>query len=106
MVRGTVEARGGAAFRIGAGGEIACVESGGDARDVGLERQHLQIELQLDVFVERRGHAVGSLHGRDGGGGFAGDFQAALDLGNVFEIFVDAVAVSGADVLFESAGVL
>jgi hypothetical protein len=28
-----------------------------DARDIGLERQHLQIEHQLDVFPERRGHA-------------------------------------------------
>ena len=41
-----------AAFRVRAGGEVACVEHRGDAGDVCAERQREQVELQLDVLVE------------------------------------------------------
>ena len=55
-------------FRIRPAGEVAREEQRADAGDVGLERQREQIELQLDVLVERLRHAHrhGDVLGRHG----------------------------------------
>ncbi len=42
-----------AALGVDFGAEIAREHHRCDARDVGLEREHLQVEQQLDVLVER-----------------------------------------------------
>ena len=60
VVRAAVETDRWSAFRIRAAGEIARIEHGRDAGDVGLEGERQQVELQLDVLVERLGNAVRS----------------------------------------------
>ncbi len=45
-------------------GEIARVEHRGDARDVRLQGEREQVELDLDVLVERLRHAVRHVHAR------------------------------------------
>ena len=72
MMRPAVEADADAAVReelalrerVAAAGQVARAEQRRHARDVGLERQRRQIELQLDVFVELLGHAGRQIHRR------------------------------------------
>ena len=69
VVRGHVEALAHAALRIHRQARIARVHHRRDARDLGAERQHLQVEHDLEVLVERLGHAdrrFGQLRGRSG----------------------------------------
>ena len=67
-------------------------------RDVGLERQGQQVELQLDVLVERlrdpdrHGHV-----GRGDRGRLHRDLQPALDLAHVLGIVVQTRLVGRAD---------
>ena len=65
-----------------------------DARDVRLERQRQQIELQLDVFVEGLRHADRHAHiGRRDGRSLHGNLQAPLDLADVLRIVVEPRAI-------------
>ncbi len=90
VVRDAVEPVVHSAFRIGARRQIAGVEHGGNARDVGLERQPLQVEVQLHVLVERfrdagRDHDAFGVHGT---GGLLSQRQPALDLADVGFVFI------------------
>ena len=57
VVRDGMMRIGDADLRIGTAGVLARHHEGADARDVGLERQRLKVEQQLDILLERRGHA-------------------------------------------------
>ena len=72
------------ALRVGPAGQVAREEQRADAGDVGLERQRQQVELQLDVLVERLRHADrhGHVCGRDRRR-LHRDLQPALDLAHV-----------------------
>src|ERR1700759_2020747 len=104
-MRAAVEAESGnVAGGIGAAGKIAGVKNGRNACDIALERQHLQIEVQFDVFVERFRNA-GRNHdafARLGAGGFLGDVEAALDFANVVGVFIETGAVAGSEILLEA----
>ena len=52
VVRGDVEAVANAALRVDRAAGVARIHHGGDARDLGAEGQHLQVEHDLEVFVE------------------------------------------------------
>ena len=76
--------RGRFALGIRPAGEVAGKQQRADARDVGLEGQRQQIELQLDVFVEGLRHADRHGHiGRRDGRGLHRNLQPALDLADV-----------------------
>ena len=59
VVRRAVEAAALAALRVTARGQIAGEQNRGDAGDIRLERQPLQIEMQLHVLIEGFRHACG-----------------------------------------------
>ncbi len=86
------------AFRVRPAGEVAREEQRADSRDVGLECQREQVELQLDVLVEglRYAHRHRHVFRRDGRG-LHRNLQATLDLANVGRVVVEPLAVGGAD---------
>ena len=100
VMRHAVEAGGRCrAFRVRPAGEVAREEQRADARDVGLERQREQVELQLDVLVEGLRHAHRHRHVfRRDGRGLHRNLQATLDLADVGRVVVEPLAVGGADV--------
>ena len=62
VVRARVVRRPHAGLGIRAQADVAGDHQRRHARDVALERERLQIEVQLDVLVERLGHAERHLH--------------------------------------------
>src|SRR5206468_2525966 len=94
------------ALRKRARRQIAPVEDCRDPCNIALKRQREQIELELDVFVKRSGHPVGESARRSRSGGSACDFQPPLDLANILEIRIDAIAIACADVSLEARNVL
>jgi hypothetical protein len=100
VVRHTVEA-GVRRFagRVGAPGQVAREQQRADARDVSLERQRQQIELQLDVLVERLRHThrhfdVLWRNRRC----LDGNLQAPLDLLHLLRVFVEPQTIARAQV--------
>ena len=74
-----------------------------DARDVSLERQHLEIEHQLRVIGERRGDAHRTIQvGRRVVHRTAlGALNLPLDLADALEVLIDANAIGSAHALLE-----
>ena len=106
VVRRRVEAGGDAALRIDAARRVAAHLEREDARGVRRERQHLQVEHQLDVLVERVGHADRRLRqlARLAAGVVGLDLlDAALDLAHVVEVARQARAVGGAELACSAA---
>ena len=64
------------------------------ARDVALERERLQIEVQLDVLVERLRDPERHVHGRRLTGDLRRDLQPALHLADRLEVIVQARTVA------------
>ena len=107
VVRPAVEADAGAAIReqlalrerIDAAREIACAEQRRHARDVRLERERDQIEVQLDVLVELLRHSrwqvdLGHVARRLGG-----KLDAPLDFANLVGVLVDGLAIRRSELL-------
>ncbi len=96
-MRRRMEALRDAALRVDPARRVAAHLEREHARDVGLEGQRLQVEHQLDVLVERVGHARGRA------GQFAGfarvvagldALDAPLDLAHVLEILLHPLAIA------------
>ena len=68
-----------------------------DARDVGLERERLQVEHQLDVFLERLGHAHRLFGHREIAVGRLGFQDPLLDVADRVEILTQLHAVARAE---------
>ena len=80
-------------LRIGAGAAFARQLKGDDAGHVGAQREHLQVEHQLDVIFPLFGHAGRTLRAsaaRRLAVLLLGLLDAALDLADRVEVFVDA----------------
>ena len=85
-----------AALRIDARRAVAADLEREDARDVGGERQRLQVEHQLDVLVERVGHAgrrAGQLARLAARVARLDALDAPLDLADVVEVLIEPRAV-------------
>ena len=84
---------------IGAAAVLAADHEADDPRQVRLPSQHLQVEHQLRVLVERGGHPQ---RGRDVGQRLVdlglGLLDAALDVAHRVEVLAELVAVAGAEV--------
>ena len=99
VVRSAVEARQRAAVRVVPGREVAGIQQRPDAGDVAAERERHQVELQLDVLVERFRHA--DRHGRFGrriDGRFLGNLKPPFDFAHVLGVLVEPRLVRRADV--------
>ena len=96
VVRGGVEAVANAAAGIRRAAGIARVHHRRDAGDLRLVREHLQVEHQLDVILERLGHADGRFGNvrRRSADCSVGLLDAALDFADVVEILAEAGAVA------------
>src|SRR5262249_27819190 len=82
------------AFRIRPAGEITGKEQCADSRDIRLESQREQTELQLDVFIERLRHTDGDSHvGWCDGRCLHCNLKPAFDLPNIFRILVKSLAI-------------
>src|SRR6516165_6738764 len=103
-----MEAAVGAAFRVTAGGQVARIQHSGNARDIGLEGQVLQVEVQFYVFVERFRHTRGHEHAFSGNGSgrLLGDIQTALQLADVVRVFVQFGPVVRREVLLKTVEAL
>ena len=86
-----------AALRIDAARRVAAHLEREHARDVRLERERLQIEHQLDVLVERVGHAgrrAGQLARLAAHVARFDLLNAPLDLAHVFEIALHPLPIA------------
>ena len=98
VMRATVERqRWRCAFRIDATGEVAREQQRADAGDIGLERQHLQVEQKFDIVLERARHAHGLIRNEDiAGGGLRFD-DALLYVADGIKVFAEFRAVLRAE---------
>ena len=97
VMRRRVEALGDAALRIDAARRVAAHLEREHARDVGLERERLQVEHQLDVLVERVGHAgrrAGQLARLAAHVARLDLLDAPLDLADVLEIALHPLPIA------------
>ena len=77
--------------------ELARHDHAADARDVGPEAEHLQIEHQLRVIVERRRHVHGTIGQLERVRALLlGVLNALLDVADGIEILAELAAVAGA----------
>ena len=99
MVRHRMVRLGHADLRIGARAALARELERDDARHVRLQRQHLQIEHQLDVLFPVGGHARRALERRQRRFGrlLLGALNAPLDLAHRVEVAVHPRAIAGAE---------
>src|SRR5688500_18652761 len=110
MVRSTMEAHArtavGEQWSLGEAvypaGQIACTQHGGDAGDVGLERQREQVVVEPDVLVEIFGNAGRKVDRRHFGRRLRGQLKASLDLANLFGVLVDGSAVCRAKIVLQT----
>src|SRR5262249_4262615 len=110
MVRSAVEAGTDAAVgeeialrvSVGARREIARAEQRRDARDVRAERQRRQIELQLDVLVERLGNAGRQRDFRNRRRRLRRELDPALDLADLVGVLADGAAIADAEIAREA----
>ena len=102
MMRRHMEPVAHAALRINGAAGVARIHHGGDARDVRLKRQSLQVEHDLEVVVERFGNAHGRIgHFQVFGRLVLGLLDAALDLAYVVQVIGHAGAVGSGQLLVE-----
>ena len=89
---------GNADFAIGVLAAFAAVHHGDDAREVALQRENLQVEHHLQIFLEEDGDA-GRLF--DHTGVFvvrlSGAFDALFDFADGVQVLVDLAAVGAAE---------
>ena len=95
-------------FRIGSVAGFASELERNDARDIALQRQHLQVEHQSRVVGISRRHTDGPIQIRQRivlrvGFGF---LNAAFDFADGFKILTDARAVGRSEVAFEAREIL
>src|ERR1051325_6846941 len=94
-----------AALREGAAPGIAAGLEGEDASHVGLEGEHLEVEHQLHVLLERIGHAdrrFGQLAlGAARVTGFD-ELDAPLELADVLEVLVEPLLVGRSELALEA----
>jgi len=97
-MRHAMETRGGRFARwISPARQVSREQQRAYARDVRLEGQSHQIELQLNVFIESLGHADRHTHiGGSNRRSLHGDVQPALNLAYVVRVVVDARAIGRA----------
>ena len=89
-----MERDGRAAFGVTANSEVASEEQRADPSDVCTERQGEQVELQLDVLVERfRNPDRDDGVGRRGSRCLCRDLQSPFDLAHVVRVLVEAQAI-------------
>src|SRR5690242_2617377 len=97
VMRTGVESGISATGRIVSVGQITCAEKRRDARNVRLKCQGRQVVLQLDVLVEGLRDSNRNGYRWKIGGCFSGDFEATLDLADVFGVLIETGAISGSD---------
>ena len=78
-------------------GEIATAEQRHHARDVGLEGQRGQVEVQLDMVVEVLRDAGRQRHFRHVVRRFRGDLEATFNLANFVRVLIDRPLVARAE---------
>ena len=103
MMRQPMMPFGDADFRIRAATQLLRQHEGADPRQIGLVGEHLQVQHQLRVLEERRGHRGGLLHE----GQFAralgfGGLEPELDVANGLQVVVEADAIGGPDALLRA----
>src|SRR5262249_17561284 len=102
-MRSAVEAqRRSLAFRVRAARQVARKQQRSDARDVRLESQRKQIELQFDVLIEGLWNTDRDAHiGRSHSRGLHCDLKSSLDFSNVVSVLIESFAIGRARLLFE-----
>ena len=103
VMRGRVVRAANTRLGVAAHADIVRVHQCGDARDVGLEGQHLHVPHQIDVLLKRFGHSERHLRFGRHVFGLHHVLQAALDLADVFEVLVEAGAVGARRLLLRRA---
>src|SRR5205823_9038337 len=89
-------------FGIPTPGVLARHHDGADTRDVGLERQRLQVEQQLDVFLERARQAHRLIRHGEAAVGRLRLCDALLDIADGVEVFAQLRAVTRAELVAEA----
>ena len=92
-------------LRISAVADFATDHETGDAGQIGLERQHLQIDHQADVIVERIRDTGRRRHWCGLRVGAGGALDAAFDIAGRLKIFIELVAVARAQLPRQPRGV-
>src|SRR5262245_41478371 len=89
--------RGSFAFGVSPPRQITRKQHRADARDVSLESQRQQTELNLDVFVEGLGNSDGNTHvGWRDRRSLHCNLQPAFDLADILSVFFEPHAIGGA----------
>src|SRR4051812_14954457 len=77
--------------RINAAGEIACAEQRRHSRNVRLEGERGQIEVELDVLIELLGNTRREVDLGDVARGLRSELNPSLDLADLVGVLVDRV---------------
>ena len=94
-------------LRIGTGALFLADHERDDARQVGLKRQHLQVEHQRQVIFEDRRHALRLLHRRQLEVAlFLGSLNAPFDVTDRLGVFVDLDLILRAQIALEAGELL
>ena len=102
VVRQVVERIADAGLREDGAAQLAREHQRRDARDVRLERDHLQVHQQLEVLLERRRHAGRHVRQRDVlARRRLGALNPPLDLAHVVEILVQPPAIARRQILLQ-----
>ena len=94
-------------FRVGSLTQLAGQHKRGNACEVGLIREHLEIEHKLDVLFERLRYSERSRHGSLGRNLLSSGLgKTPFDFANVFKIIVQRIAIRRAQTHVEPLGLL